>query len=427
MVSTTAYAAIAIAIIIPIAIFAVYSTTLEPEIMEPSTVEPEIMEPSTVEPEIMEPSTIEVEPKIFVLSSFYPIEQFTSQVGGDKIRSELVLPPGAEPHDWEPTIIDVENMKNADAIVINGIGFETWIEDVEDVGFEGIIIDTSEGIEIIMPEDEEHGDEHEEHGDEHEEHGDEHEEHGDEHEEHGDEHEEHGDEHEEHGDEHEEHGDEHEEHGDEHEEHGDEHEEHGDEHEEHGDEHEEHGDEGRDDDHHHHHDHSLGDPHIWLNPNHAQIQIQNIADGLSQIDPKNAEYYQNNADEYIEELKLLDSDIRMTLESCSKEFIAFHKAFTYFEVEYDLVQYTVIKSLTPHGEVSTRTLQEIVDIAREHNIRTVFTEEAADPRITQVIADEINGKVLTLTPLEIGQPGETYISSMYKNLNNLEMALCNDQ
>ena len=186
-----------------------------------------------------------------------------------------------------------------------------------------------------------------------------------------------------------------------------------------------HGEAKDDDD--HHDDELLGDPHIWLNPVLVQIQVQNIADGLSEADPKNADYYQANADSYIAELQQLDSDIRTGLESCSREFVAFHQAFTYFTLEYDLVQHTILKSATPHSDVAPGTLRDVIETARAQGIDVIFTEEAVDPRTAQVVADEIGGRVMILSPLEIGEPGETYISKMYQNLDNLQVALCQDQ
>ena len=152
--------------------------------------------------------------------------------------------------------------------------------------------------------------------------------------------------------------------------------------------------------------------------------MRNIAAGLSEADPINADYYHDNADAYIEQLQQLDSDIRAQLQSCSNEFIAFHQAFTYFSAEYGLVQHTVLKTIDPHGEVAPRTLHMIIETAKEQGITTIFTEEAVDPRTAQVIADEMGGQVLTLSPLEVAGSDETYISKMYDNLESLEVALC---
>jgi len=57
------------------------------------------------------------------------------------------------------------------------------------------------------------------------------------------------------------------------------------------------------------------------------------------------------------------------------------------------------------------------------NLKVIFTEEMADPKTSQVIANEIGGKILILSPLEIGDDG-TYISRMTENLNHLKEALC---
>ena len=475
MVSKAVYAGIAIAVIIPLAIFAVYSTTIEPE------------------PADVQDVTPAEEPKIFVLSSFYPIEQFVSNVGGDRIESALVLPPGAEPHDWEPTVRDVQDMRRADVVVINGGGFETWVESLHDVGFEGVLVDTSKGIELMEAVEGAHA-----HGDEDDD------DHGMEaKDDHDDDDDDHGmeamddDDHgmeamddDDHGmeamddDDHgmeamddDDHGmeamddDDHgmeamddDDHGmeamddDDHgmeamddDDHGmeamddDDHgmeamddDDHGmeamddDDHgmeamddDDHGMEAKEDDDHGDDDD--HHEDELLGDPHIWLNPVLVQIQVQNIADGLSEADPENADYYQENADRYIAELQQLDSDIRTGLESCSREFVAFHQAFTYFTLEYDLVQHTILKSATPHSDVAPGTLRDVIETARAQGIDVIFTEEAVDPRTAQIVADEIGGRVMILSPLEIGEPGETYISKMYQNLENLQVALCQDQ
>ena len=157
------------------------------------------------------------------------------------------------------------------------------------------------------------------------------------------------------------------------------------------------------------------------------MQVQNIADGLSEADPENADYYQANAAAYIEDLQQLDSDIRTSLEGCSREFVAFHQAFAYLAAEYGLVQHTIIQSLSPHGDAAPKTLQLVIETAKRQGISTIFTEEAADPRMAQVVADEIGGQVLTLSPLEIAEPGTTYISKMYDNLESLQIALCHDQ
>src|ERR687898_455551 len=62
--------------------------------------------------------------KIKVIASFYPIFEFVKKVGGDRVEVSSLIPVGVEPHDYEPTIQQVQNAETADILVFNGAGFE---------------------------------------------------------------------------------------------------------------------------------------------------------------------------------------------------------------------------------------------------------------------------------------------------------------
>jgi zinc transport system substrate-binding protein len=91
--------------------------------------------------------------ELSAIVSFYPLYEFTKQVGQDKVSVSLLIPPGIEPHDWEPTVNDLQKMHEADLIVINGIGFESWADDIDTVNSDVIIVDTSKGISLIIDDD----------------------------------------------------------------------------------------------------------------------------------------------------------------------------------------------------------------------------------------------------------------------------------
>ena len=80
--------------------------------------------------------------KLKVISSFYPIYEFIKKVGGDKIEALVLIPIGSEPHDFEPTINQIQAANSADALVFNGLGFETWINKINTKNR----IDASSGI-----------------------------------------------------------------------------------------------------------------------------------------------------------------------------------------------------------------------------------------------------------------------------------------
>ncbi len=86
-------------------------------------------------------------------------------------------------------------------------------------------------------------------------------------------------------------------------------------------------------------------------------------------------------------------------------------------------QHTIISSNDPHGEATAKTLENIISTAKKLNIKVIFAEESVDTRTSKIIANEIGGKVLVLSPLESSSDG-TYISKMTKNFENLKEALC---
>lgn len=62
--------------------------------------------------------------KIKIVATMYPVYEFVKQVGGDKVDVVMLIPPGAEPHDWEPTAKDIIQIKDAKIFAYHGIGFE---------------------------------------------------------------------------------------------------------------------------------------------------------------------------------------------------------------------------------------------------------------------------------------------------------------
>lgn len=265
--------------------------------------------------------------KLQVITSANFLYEFSQNIGDEMIDATLLVPMGVDPHDWEPTIRDTERIQRSDLIIINGIGYEHWIDSIYTSSYPGIIVNTSDGILIDHTNDD------------------------------------------------------------------------------------------------HINDHGFLDPHIWLNPVYAQLQVETIANALSNSDPINKNYYQSNAEIYIKELNSLDSKIRNDLSGCRTDFVTFHNAFSYFSKEYGLTQHTIISSNDSHGEVTPQTLENIISTAKKYDIKIIFAEESTSTKTSQVIADEIGAKVLVLSPLEITS-NDNYISKMTQNLENLKEALC---
>lgn len=70
--------------------------------------------------------------KLQVVTSFYPMYFFTSQIAGDKADVYNITPASAEPHDYEPTTQDIAKIENSSLLVLNGGSLEAWGSKVSD-------------------------------------------------------------------------------------------------------------------------------------------------------------------------------------------------------------------------------------------------------------------------------------------------------
>ena len=218
----------------------------------------------------------------------------------------------------------------------------------------------------------------------------------------------------------------HKKHNDNHKNHND-HDEHHDDHSHEHDEHDYEHDHEHDD---HHHHHSEYDPHVWLDFENSIEIVNAITTRLSQLRPENAQEYRKNADNYVKELRNMHRKYQEELENCEiRYFITNHDSFRYLAQKYDLKQIP-IRGLSAEQEPSPRTIANIINEAREHDIRHVFFEELASPRVSEAIAKEIGAETLMLTPAEnlpardFGQ--KTFLDLMNENLEALKTGLrCN--
>ena len=64
--------------------------------------------------------------KIQIVASFYPLYEFTRQVGGNLVEAQNITPAGSEPHDYEPTSKQIQDIYNSNLLVYNGAGLEAW-------------------------------------------------------------------------------------------------------------------------------------------------------------------------------------------------------------------------------------------------------------------------------------------------------------
>jgi len=170
------------------------------------------------------------------------------------------------------------------------------------------------------------------------------------------------------------------------------------------------------------------DPHVWNDPVLAQQEVRNIANAMEKADPTNAQYYESNAQAYIGKLSKLDQDIKSGLSNCkSHTFVSFHNAFNYFSQRYNLTDYWIY-GIAPEAEIAPQDLEKIEDIAKQNNVKIIFSEDLVDPKLAQSLATDIGATTMVLSPLEgindtEQKEGVTFIDKWYQNLNSLKAAL----
>jgi zinc transport system substrate-binding protein len=72
------------------------------------------------------------EGRIKVAASIAPLADFCRNVGGELVEVEVMVPPGASPHTYEPTAEQMEFLSDASLFVYNGLDLENWITDIVD-------------------------------------------------------------------------------------------------------------------------------------------------------------------------------------------------------------------------------------------------------------------------------------------------------
>jgi len=166
------------------------------------------------------------------------------------------------------------------------------------------------------------------------------------------------------------------------------------------------------------------DPHIWLSPRNAIIQIKNIMNALTKTDPEHSKEYTENAERYIHRLKALDMEMQEEIGKWKrKEFVAFHSAFLYFARDYGLKQAAVIQEF-PEKEPTPKHIADVINTIKASGTTAIFSEPQTSHKIVNSIAKDLNLQIFGLDTLETGTLHPTwYEDKMRSNLSVLKKAL----
>lgn len=179
----------------------------------------------------------------------------------------------------------------------------------------------------------------------------------------------------------------------------------------------------------HHHDHGAFDPHAWHSIPNTVAYVQNIAKGLSQIDPEHQKEYQQNAQQYIEQLQELDVSLIKKFSAIptdKRKMITSHDAFGYLSARYHI---TILapQGMSTESEASAKDVAAMIKQIRKENIKALFVENISDPRLIQQLSRETGvqpGKELYSDALSASDgPASTYLDMMRYNTRQILSAL----
>jgi len=159
------------------------------------------------------------------------------------------------------------------------------------------------------------------------------------------------------------------------------------------------------------------DPHFWLAPEEVTVMAGNIRDALISFDPESKEFYTDNCRQLIDDLTRYDHRLDSLFSKVRiRKFIVYHPALTYLARDYHLEQYAIeqegISSSPAH-------LTDIINIAMQNGIHTIFIEKQFDSDIAQTLSEEIDGTLVTIDPLAYDwfRNMDTISTSLFNALN----------
>jgi len=286
-----------------------------------------------------------------VAVSILPQKYFVQRIAGDLAEVTVMVPPGADPHTYEPKPSQMRGLASAKLYMTIGVPFEkAWLDRITAAGGKDMtLVRLEKGIDLLPEEEhapaEEHAmDEDHDHDGDHD--------------------------------------------------HDAMH------------DHDHDGDHDADHDHHdgeaaegHHHHHEGGDPHIWLSPALVKVLAGSIKAALVKADPAHAALYRANHDAFVRELDDLDLHINGLFENVPenrRRFMVFHPAWSYFAHNYNLREVAIeVEGREPGPKQLTR----IVEFAKKEKIETIFVQPQFSKRGAETIARNVGATLIEADPL----------------------------
>lgn len=90
--------------------------------------------------------------KLTIVTTNFPAYDFARAVAGDKAEIKMLLKPGAEMHDFEPTPSDIIDIKKSNLFIYTGGESDEWVEDILDSTKANKTLKMTDAVEVVEEE-----------------------------------------------------------------------------------------------------------------------------------------------------------------------------------------------------------------------------------------------------------------------------------
>jgi len=150
--------------------------------------------------------------------------------------------------------------------------------------------------------------------------------------------------------------------------------------------------------------HAYGNPHYTANIANAQRMAVTLVKAMAGLDPKNADFYKENAKKFVLDMGDLQKKLKAQFAPyAGLKVVTFHKAWEYFAEPFDINIVTTIEpkpAITP----SPAEMRKTIDIMRQQNVKIVIVETYNSSDQAKSIADAVGAQVITLPDHVLGVP-----------------------
>ncbi len=99
-------------------------------------------------------STAAAQQKVKLVASFTILADMAREVGGERVQVDTLVGPDGDAHVFQPTPAHARGVAQADVLLVNGLGFEGWIDRLRrSSGFKGRLVVASSGVTPMTMED----------------------------------------------------------------------------------------------------------------------------------------------------------------------------------------------------------------------------------------------------------------------------------